>query len=80
MFGLFFDLAKTLQCLLCSQRKRESNIPKKRGRRASLFLSAWRFIVSRSQCVTGNARSHGRLLVVIGAAIEGAGTDRNYCL
>lgn len=36
--------------------------------------------VSRSQCVTGNARSHGRLLAVIGAAIEGAGRDRNYCL
>lgn len=44
MFGLFFDLAKTLQCLLCLQRKRESNRPKKRGGRASLFLSAWRFI------------------------------------
>lgn len=44
MFGLFFDLAKTLQCLLCSQGNRESNRPKKRGGRASLFLSAWRFI------------------------------------
>lgn len=44
MFGLFFNLAKTLQCLLCLQRKRESNRPKKRGGTASLFLSAWRFI------------------------------------
>ncbi len=80
MVGLFFNLAKTLQCLLCLQRKRESNRPKKRGGRASLFLSAWRFIECHAASVwqemlgvmAGFWRWLGQLLKVL--------EQRNYCL
>lgn len=34
----------TLQCLLCWRRKRESNRPKERRGKTSLFLSVWTFI------------------------------------